>query len=84
MNGITGSIMGSDSGIATKRFNHICDDNILDHVSLPILTQDLLLCPPLATSAKFLWLRFWHRMVGNFSQHDRLFCRLTCNIVSNF
>lgn len=76
--------MGSDSGIATKRVINICDYCFLDHVSLPIPSQDLSLCMPLTTNAKLLWLHFRHCLVGNNPQPDRVFCRITCNRISNF
>lgn len=74
--------MGSDPEIARKRFNNGCDDNFPNHVSHPIPTQDLSLSSPPTKHANSLRLHFWYCLVGSSPQLDRLFCRLSCNILS--
>ncbi|CAL5402930.1 unnamed protein product [Camellia sinensis] len=70
------STMGSYSGLVGKGINNCCDDDILNHVSLPISPQNLPLGLPLASHAKLVWLHIRHCLVGDRPQHDCIFCRI--------
>lgn len=76
------SVVGGDTGIVEKGVDHGDNDGFFGNVLIPIPTKDLSFGMSFATDAKSLWLHFWYRLVGNRSQYDRLFRRLSCKHVS--
>lgn len=69
--------MGCDSLSAGEWINYSGDDSVLDHVFVPISPQNLPFGLPFATHAEPFWVHFWNCLVGDCSQHDRLFCCIT-------
>nr|GMD53238.1 cyclic nucleotide-gated ion channel 4 [Ipomoea batatas] len=72
------SIMGVDSGVTGEREDGDGDDGVLDRLPLPIPSEDLSFRRPLKADAESLRrLHIRHRLVGNRSQHDRIFRSLS-------
>ena len=69
-------IMGGNSIPIGKRIGNPSNDGVLDHLPLPIPSEDLSLRLSLASYAKPFRLHLWNRLVGDCSQYDCLFCRL--------
>nr|GMD58037.1 cyclic nucleotide-gated ion channel 4-like isoform X1 [Ipomoea batatas] len=68
------SIMGVDSGVTGEGEDGDGDDGVLDRLPLPIPSEDLSFRRPLTADAESLRrLHIRHRLVGNRSQHDRIF-----------
>lgn len=69
--------VGGSSRASEEGFNNSYYDSILNYVSFPISSQDLSLYLPLETHAKSLRLHFWHCLVGNCTQFDCIFRRIS-------
>ncbi|KAH7544230.1 hypothetical protein JRO89_XS15G0132800 [Xanthoceras sorbifolium] len=69
---LAGCAMGGDSIFIEKRIDNCGDDGVVDNVSVPISPKNLPLSLPFAPHAKPFWLHFWHCLVGDCSQHDRI------------
>lgn len=75
---IAGGAVGGNSVSARERGNNESDDGVIDNVPLPIPPQDLPLRMPPTPHAKLVRLHLRHCLVGDCSQHDRLFCCIPC------
>lgn len=74
--------MGGNSIIIGKRIGNASNDGVLDHLPLPIPSEDLPLRLPFTSNAEPFRLHLRNCLVGDCSQFDCLFRRLTRKFLS--
>ena len=73
-----GGVVGGHTFSSKERLGDFSGVSFACNIPLPISTEDLSLRSPSPSKRYFIRLHFRHRLVGNRTQHDRLFRRCSC------
>lgn len=71
-------VVGGDTFCSKDRLGDSGGVSFACIIPLPISTEDLSLHSPSPSKCYFIRLHIRHRLVGNSTQHDRLFRRCSC------
>lgn len=76
-----GGVVGGDTFTSKERFCDFSGFSFAYSIPLPIYTKDIPLRSPSTRECYPIRLHFRHGLVGNRTQHDRIFCRGSCKFL---